>query len=1158
MKEQKKSLEAAQPSIQLKPIISYPRTAEAGERYLLTIDVQLAEGSPWPYPEEEFAISFILETAPFFTHEPLGEHEPGIVLHRFGGTYGPAEYLLTAAKRVQSPGHIKITLLNAWGLPIAHLELECEVKKDAPALAKRKVARKNREEESGSQLAEVLSPVLQPSTDSLISRQLAQVGWQVLEIPDSFLRNYRERPPFFFHIRVRQERERRGWTQEYVGEMIGVTPITVRRWEARESYPALPLLQKMYALFETDAVGMGILPKIVVPPGNIALKGYPSLENDYLLFMNQKVVGYVAAYPEFECTKKFKEAYEQLSEYKKERTVDKIYLLINNPSSPALHLHRYKTEENIWECHIDRTMRLIYMKQQEEIRLVDLGDEAELEERYDRSSYDYRFVLDERDSKIVLSMTKGTNLAMMSLWHVLHRPPFEYRMNGEKIIFRNYLERGDSSRRVYTFHQPATLARWLDEAQGESNDLFRTRLQHMPALKQVDLFDYQFEALWRLERSLADGQTRVLVEIQNGLGKTHAAVHTIYRLLEYAKARRIFYVVDDTSYVLDALQRFIPPDDPRKFTDKYNVRVITDKKLNPSVHVYIGPLDDLYRLYSSGPDGQHLPMLANNPALAEVSSSVKDYCPDLPIEYFDVIFFSEDEYIHDLWQPVLDYFDTCYIGIVSKVSQEALKFFNNNLVYPAVDTADVQGLDPFAQRQMRISQILRGVYALLYENGVAKVDSLYQLSWLLFLKYLDDFEQAQEALQGTGYVSIMEPKYRWHSWANEFCSSNISKDYETLKIWYRDKAMLEFVDDDLLEYLARLRGENNRDLRTVVSNIFRNVYNHVRYSAVLYEVVNKLDGINFNSSDDMRAASLEYETLLNVVSKAARAPDFYTPRPLVRFIIDRLNPQLGEVVLDPACGTAGFLIEAYERLASQARKPEEIRQLQRDVQGIEREALAYLLAIMNMLLHGIEAPNVFQQDALMMDIQQFQGEEYVDVIATNPPFGGEEYESILESYSDSIRTTDATLLFLQYSMSLLKRPGGRCAIVIPRGFLFHGGAFQALRRRLLIQFNLHTIICLPAGVFSPYTGIATTILFFEAGEGFYNEENSCTRDVWYYEIPPPEGQPSYSGARPLRYEDFHDCILGWVHRQETAHSWKVPVAEILANDANLDYKNPHL
>ena len=454
--------------------------------------------------------------------------------------------------------------------------------------------------------------------------------------------------------------------------------------------------------------------------------------------------------------------------------------------------------------------------------------------------------------------------------------------------------------------------------------------------------------------------------------------------------------------------------------------------------------------------------------------------------------------------------------------------------------------EPLTSRQQLASTIKSVRDLLRKDSGLSgDTDRLPQLTWLLFLKSFDDFEYAREEELGEVYEPVIVSPYRWRDWAAvEDKSSRMTGD-----------ELLEFVNDTLLPYLSRISGTDERDVRTIIGTIFQGTYNRVRSGYILREVVDKLSTINFNSSDDIHAVSMFYETMLKDMRDASGdSGEFYTPRPVVRFIVNRLNPKLGERVLDPACGTGGFLVESYEHLRGEARSPEQRENLQHALMGIEKKSMPYLLCIMNLLLHGIEAPNVVERNALATNIRQIREAERVDVIATNPPFGGEEERGILNNFPEGMRTSETALLFFQYVMAMLKRPEGRCGIVLPNGFLFGNSVAAEVKRQLLTRFNLHTIVRLPNGVFAPYTDIQTNLLFFEACEP--ERDSPCTREVWYYELPMRVGRKKYSKTNPLQYEEFVDCIAWWDNREENEHAWKISAEDILAHDCNLDIKNP--
>lgn len=425
-------------------------------------------------------------------------------------------------------------------------------------------------------------------------------------------------------------------------------------------------------------------------------------------------------------------------------------------------------------------------------------------------------------------------------------------------------------------------------------------------------------------------------------------------------------------------------------------------------------------------------------------------------------------------------------------------------------------------------------------------DRLPQLTWLLFLKALDDFDYAREEEYGDAYEPVIEPPYRWRDWAAvEDKAQRMTGD-----------ELLSFVNDRLIPYLSRLSGTSDRDIRTIVGAIFQETANRIRSGYILREVVDKLSTINFNASDDIHTLSLFYETMLREMRDASGDNgEFYTPRPLVRFIVNRVAPQLGDTILDPACGTGGFLVETWERLKGEARRPEQREALQSSLVGFEKKPLPYLLCTMNLLLHGIEQPNVVERNPLRSNIRQVRDVDRVDVVITNPPFGGEEERGVLNNFPEGMRTAETALLFFQLVMAKLKRSGGRCGIVLPNGFLFGTGVAAEVKKQLLNRFNLHTIVRLPNGVFAPYTDISTNLLFFDACPP--DSEEPCTHEIWYYELPLPEGRRTYTKTKPLKFEEFADCIAWWDQRVDNEHAWLVPVEQVIESGYNLDSKNPH-
>jgi type I restriction enzyme M protein len=438
------------------------------------------------------------------------------------------------------------------------------------------------------------------------------------------------------------------------------------------------------------------------------------------------------------------------------------------------------------------------------------------------------------------------------------------------------------------------------------------------------------------------------------------------------------------------------------------------------------------------------------------------------------------------------------------------------------------------------------------------LDRLPLLTWIMFLKFLDDLEQQREeetALSGKKFKPAVEAPYRWRDWAAD--PQGITGD-ELLSFINSDEAVRAdgTKGPGLFAYLRSLSSSNGDNRRDVIATVFKGVDNRMKSGYLLRDIINKVGGIHFTSSNELHTLGALYESMLREMRDAAGdSGEFYTPRAVVRFMVEVSDPRLGETVLDPASGTGGFLVETYNHLEKQVKTVADRKRLQNDtITGCEPKSLPYLLCQMNLLLHGLDAPQIDPGNALRFKLSEIGEKERVDVILTNPPFGGEEEKGIQGNFPEDRQTAETALLFLQLIMRKLKRkptPVGRparAAVVVPNGTLFGDGVCARIKEELLKEFNLHTVVRLPNGVFAPYTGIPTNILFFD--------RSGPTKEVWYYEQPLPEGRKNYTKTQPMQFDEFKGCIAWWAKREENDHAWRVSAKELLDANCNLDRKNP--
>lgn len=444
-----------------------------------------------------------------------------------------------------------------------------------------------------------------------------------------------------------------------------------------------------------------------------------------------------------------------------------------------------------------------------------------------------------------------------------------------------------------------------------------------------------------------------------------------------------------------------------------------------------------------------------------------------------------------------------------------------------------------------ISNLVKSIQDIMRKDAGTYGDAqrIEQMAWLFFLKIFDDRE-AQLELFDDDYKSPLKKRLRWRNWA---------ADEEGMT----GEVLLKFVNDELLPALKNMTaGQDN--IAGLIRMTFEDANNYMKNGTLMRQVVNKINAIDFNASDDRHLFGDIYEKILKDLQSAGNAGEFYTPRAVTQFIVEQVDPRLGETVFDPACGTGGFLTCAIDHLRDQAKTDKDMATLQSCFSGIEKKHLPHVLCMTNLMLHGIDVPsNVRHGNTLARPLTDWKPREYVDCIVTNPPFGGMEEDGIEANFPSEFRTRETADLFLVLIMRVLK-PGGRAGLVLPDGTLFGEGVKTRIKEKLLGECNLHTIVRLPNGVFNPYTGIKTNLLFFAKGQP--------TTEVWYYEHPYPEGAKSYNKGKPIRIEEFATEKKWWStpdkhgrysKRKETEQAWRVSIEDIRKNNFNLDLKNPH-
>jgi type I restriction enzyme M protein len=445
---------------------------------------------------------------------------------------------------------------------------------------------------------------------------------------------------------------------------------------------------------------------------------------------------------------------------------------------------------------------------------------------------------------------------------------------------------------------------------------------------------------------------------------------------------------------------------------------------------------------------------------------------------------------------------------------------------------------------MSVRNIVKSIQDIMRQDVGVDGDAqrISQLCWMFFLKIIDDQDQELELLD-SAYRSPLPKKLQWRTWAAN--PEGITGD-----------TLMAFVNDELFPALKELTvGGKQGDRRRVVRDVFEDAYNYMKSGQLMRQVINKIQQVDFNNLAERQHFGDIYEQILNDLQSAGNAGEYYTPRAVTAFMAQRIDPQPGEVLLDPACGTGGFLTCALRHMREHyVKKVEDEQQMQAALRAVEKKQLPHMLCVTNMLLHGIKDPSFVRHDNTLAKPYISYGQaDRVDIVLTNPPFGGREEDGIESNFPKHFQTRETADLFLALIIRLL-RPDGRAAVVLPDGSLFGEGVKTRLKEHLMEECNLHTIVRLPNSVFKPYASIGTNLLFFEKGEP--------TQNIWFYEHRVPDGQKAYSMTKPIRLDHFQPCVKWWggakrKGRKETEVAWKVSADDVKARGYNLDFKNPH-
>jgi len=397
-------------------------------------------------------------------------------------------------------------------------------------------------------------------------------------------------------------------------------------------------------------------------------------------------------------------------------------------------------------------------------------------------------------------------------------------------------------------------------------------------------------------------------------------------------------------------------------------------------------------------------------------------------------------------------------------------------------------------------------------NGDAQ--RIEQIAWMLFLKVYDAKENDWKIIEDD-YISIIPDECKWVNWAHDDKTGHVLTGDE----------LLSFVNNTLFPALKTLNVDKTTPIKkAIVKTTFEDANQYMKDGILLRQVINIIDELDFGDYQESHAFGEIYELILKEIQSAGSAGEFYTPRAVTDFMAKMIKPQIGEKCADFACGTGGFLTSWLKELSTKIKSTEDQSEYNSSIYGIEKKQFPYMLCITNMLLHDIDIPMIYHGNSLLNDVLNYTDDDKFDVILMNPPYGGNEKTEVKNHFPDDLASSETADLFMSVIMYRLKKTG-RCAVILPDGFLFGtDNAKTAIKKKLLTEFNLHTVIRLPHSVFAPYTSITTNILFFDAGD--------ITRNIWFYRLDMPDGYKNFSKTKPMKLEHFNPVIEWWNNREE--------------------------